>query len=108
MIRRPPRSTLFPYTTLFRSSAIAGGDYRSHHPMPARDIVGFQGSLVTFFGKDAVVSKDAIGWHCQIGMGVESGVEKSDRHSAAGESFVRVHTQRRWQNEIILLEYQRV
>src|SRR5258707_13830317 len=31
MIRRPPRSTLFPYTTLFRSiaevaTAIAGGD----------------------------------------------------------------------------------
>src|SRR2546428_3876835 len=25
MIRRPPRSTLFPYTTLFRS---AGGDHR--------------------------------------------------------------------------------
>src|SRR2546429_2272006 len=24
MIRRPPRSTLFPYTTLFRSSVLAG------------------------------------------------------------------------------------
>src|SRR5690349_23021728 len=24
MIRRPPRSTLFPYTTLFRSSELAG------------------------------------------------------------------------------------
>src|SRR2546430_14397064 len=24
MIRRPPRSTLFPYTTLFRSSSMAG------------------------------------------------------------------------------------
>src|SRR5256885_14841181 len=24
MIRRPPRSTLFPYTTLFRSSIVAG------------------------------------------------------------------------------------
>src|SRR2546426_12404196 len=24
MIRRPPRSTLFPYTTLFRSDALAG------------------------------------------------------------------------------------
>src|SRR5689334_23589869 len=24
MIRRPPRSTLFPYTTLFRSSAVTG------------------------------------------------------------------------------------
>src|SRR3712207_8297851 len=27
MIRRPPRSTLFPYTTLFRSSAAAGLAY---------------------------------------------------------------------------------
>src|SRR5258707_10123491 len=26
MIRRPPRSTLFPYTTLFRSSAVPLGD----------------------------------------------------------------------------------
>src|SRR5258708_30867524 len=25
MIRRPPRSTLFPYTTLFRSPALAAG-----------------------------------------------------------------------------------
>src|SRR5688572_32267338 len=25
MIRRPPRSTLFPYTTLFRSGALIGG-----------------------------------------------------------------------------------
>src|SRR2546425_12853890 len=26
MIRRPPRSTLFPYTTLFRSLAVAASD----------------------------------------------------------------------------------
>src|SRR3712207_9011932 len=26
MIRRPPRSTLFPYTTLFRSRAAGGGE----------------------------------------------------------------------------------
>src|ERR1035437_10435092 len=30
MIRRPPRSTLFPYTTLFRSDAIAGEDCDFH------------------------------------------------------------------------------
>src|SRR5256885_9347784 len=30
MIRRPPRSTLFPYTTLFRSLAVAG-DVLEHH-----------------------------------------------------------------------------
>src|SRR5256885_12522228 len=29
MIRRPPRSTLFPYTTLFRSTMILG--YRAEH-----------------------------------------------------------------------------
>src|SRR5436189_4870346 len=31
MIRRPPRSTLFPYTTLFRSRDANGG-YRFLHP----------------------------------------------------------------------------
>src|SRR2546429_3039726 len=29
MIRRPPRSTLFPYTTLFRSAGESDGDCRS-------------------------------------------------------------------------------
>src|SRR2546422_5852373 len=35
MIRRPPRSTLFPYTTLFRSreriSKLPEDDWRKHH-----------------------------------------------------------------------------
>src|SRR2546425_12969467 len=31
MIRRPPRSTLFPYTTLFRSLRLGGGD-TGHEP----------------------------------------------------------------------------
>src|SRR3712207_8143494 len=30
MIRRPPRSTLFPYTTLFRSEAGAQGTHKLH------------------------------------------------------------------------------
>src|SRR5689334_24690905 len=29
MIRRPPRSTLFPYTTLFRSPSYDGEDHRT-------------------------------------------------------------------------------
>src|SRR5258708_28037219 len=32
MIRRPPRSTLFPYTTLFRSLL-------AHHKIPVHDVV---------------------------------------------------------------------
>src|SRR2546426_5463967 len=39
MIRRPPRSTLFPYTTLFRSHAPAPprGHNRSHQNPPKAD-----------------------------------------------------------------------
>src|SRR5687767_15517498 len=32
MIRRPPRSTLFPYTTLFRSALPAGTQYHLNFP----------------------------------------------------------------------------
>src|SRR5256885_12295722 len=37
MIRRPPRSTLFPYTTLFRSNGIgfAGPEIRQQRGLPA-------------------------------------------------------------------------
>src|SRR3989449_3672824 len=36
MIRRPPRSTLFPYTTLFRS-ARPDREWRAPHPQPFFD-----------------------------------------------------------------------
>src|SRR5438445_3281255 len=39
MIRRPPRSTLFPYTTLFRSGIHAIGRLRDHSPRPALQLV---------------------------------------------------------------------
>src|SRR2546430_11299258 len=35
MIRRPPRSTLFPYTTLFRSAGTAGEDRHALRPAGA-------------------------------------------------------------------------
>src|SRR2546425_7227205 len=35
MIRRPPRSTLFPYTTLFRSTEFVGAD-ATHGPLARR------------------------------------------------------------------------
>src|SRR5436853_7274393 len=36
MIPRPPRSTLFPYTTLFRSASVAGAGRRTtERPMPS-------------------------------------------------------------------------
>src|SRR2546429_8230740 len=52
MIRRPPRSTLFPYTTLFRSSIRSGFD----RPNLTFDVVGLE-------GKGAVARKRAVLLH---------------------------------------------
>src|SRR2546426_3925031 len=49
MIRRPPRSTLFPYTTLFRSTAPP--NLRSIHPAPPAEIT-FRGKSITLTGLD--------------------------------------------------------
>src|SRR3712207_7405524 len=36
MIRRPPRSTLFPYTTLFRSQAPEASNFIQNWPIPGK------------------------------------------------------------------------
>src|SRR3712207_6866836 len=48
MIRRPPRSTLFPYTTLFRSPAVRG----------ASDERGRSRRAAQGFGRAAVLRRD--------------------------------------------------
>src|SRR2546427_6586805 len=45
MIRRPPRSTLFPYTTLFRSQGVCIADY---------DNDGFNDLFVTYWGQNVL------------------------------------------------------
>src|SRR2546430_17595247 len=42
MIRRPPRSTLFPYTTLFRSRAGAQAEHDVGLSQPAIHVVGHE------------------------------------------------------------------
>src|SRR5689334_24360510 len=44
MIRRPPRSTLFPYTTLFRSNRGYGG------PVPCSDVADRRSHVQPRFG----------------------------------------------------------
>src|SRR2546427_565952 len=44
MIRRPPRSTLFPYTTLFRSGLVGAGlGHRGGSALDREALVGFVG-----------------------------------------------------------------
>src|SRR3712207_7277782 len=50
MIRRPPRSTLFPYTTLFRSKP--AGEYRSHTDRIPSLAWAADGSLLASAGWD--------------------------------------------------------
>src|SRR5690349_23730893 len=63
MIRRPPRSTLFPYTTLFRSTQardgklylMCGGDEATFRK--AEPILKELGSMVRFIGKAGEAAK---------------------------------------------------
>src|SRR2546430_10486896 len=49
MIRRPPRSTLFPYTTLFRSSPGRAAALSNHAWTPPLDVWETEGDLVYAF-----------------------------------------------------------
>src|SRR3712207_9218650 len=62
MIRRPPRSTLFPYTTLFRSSAtfsIAGQVFRCFDSPPVHDFT-FTPSFSVFVDVESAEELDRL------------------------------------------------
>src|SRR5260370_11261181 len=61
MIRRPPRSTLFPYTTLFRSWLL----HRGHHPRSRCGHVRFK----------------TLGWQSSVGCGGRSEEHTSELQS---------------------------
>src|SRR3712207_7561738 len=71
MIRRPPRSTLFPYTTLFRSSADTSG---IHHVTaiggePQRNVDFYVGVLGLQLVKKTVNFDDPGTYHLYYGDG---------------------------------------
>src|SRR2546426_7154474 len=55
MIRRPPRSTLFPYTTLFRSQGVS----RFRDPGRGQGLAGIRRYLARWEGKVAIRSGTA-------------------------------------------------
>src|SRR3712207_6966427 len=86
MIRRPPRSTLFPYTTLFRSRE----GLRDH----GGDACSFEGDGCVFAARAAAevgAGNDHVAWldvGCEVGVEVFECVarERSEEHTSELQS----------------------
>src|SRR5260221_5145052 len=75
MIRRPPRSTLFPYTTLFRSPDILGPDVD----------LGLKGAAEAFFQNGQ--PQRLLDPHSRERLALHAGVEKrSEEHTSELQS----------------------
>src|SRR3712207_8442807 len=79
MIRRPPRSTLFPYTTLFRSAGVLGGIGMSRF-VEGKELNGQAistvvepGSIILAFGISAAI-------------GLFFGIYRSEEHTSELQS----------------------
>src|SRR2546422_337190 len=68
MIRRPPRSTLFPYTTLFRSSPRQYRDQRRHDRFKTRLKEGRKVSPALYDAGYGSTSRVYERTHAQLGM----------------------------------------
>src|SRR2546425_9565703 len=81
MIRRPPRSTLFPYTTLFRSEGAAA-------PEEMAWALSAQGHLEAQLGRHAAASaayREALAWAQRAPRDV--GFERSEEHTSELQSL---------------------
>src|SRR3989449_7113677 len=78
MIRRPPRSTLFPYTTLFRSVHERGDGRPGHRDLPGR------GRAAPRF-RAAMIRVLYISEHASLG----GGQQRSEEHTSELQS--RLH-----------------
>src|SRR3712207_7321754 len=81
MIRRPPRSTLFPYTTLFRSHAA----HRLVHLDPKSERVGVEAAGRLDVGYGETAERGAVGEHGRAPLvGVAPG--RSEEHTSELQS----------------------
>src|SRR3712207_8417432 len=77
MIRRPPRSTLFPYTTLFRSQ-------RDHHGR--LDVHGLEDLERRVELPEPAVDQDHVGVQLVVGAGLAVAAARSEEHTSELQS----------------------
>src|SRR3712207_9277789 len=94
MIRRPPRSTLFPYTTLFRSAKVPEVDVVSHASVErsagnGAALLEMHGIVKTFPGVRALDGVDLDvrpgEVHCLLGQN-GAGKSRSEEHTSELQS----------------------
>src|SRR2546430_17048416 len=103
MIRRPPRSTLFPYTTLFRS--VGDSVEMGRHSFSAQEIVDFSRRFDPQpFHVDAAAAETgffggliASGWHtCSVGLRLRCESYLNHSRSLGAPGLDRI----RWPNPV--------
>src|SRR3712207_8602682 len=84
MIRRPPRSTLFPYTTLFRSQSVCRYD-PSHHPStPSGVATSYQAMPSPSTGPAVTVATEPAG--SAVRTVAQSAGSRSEEHTSELQS----------------------
>src|SRR2546429_1540319 len=93
MIRRPPRSTLFPYTTLFRSSSGAGNrGYPQVDPAVYREMVRLFHQNGVPVGTHAVGDR-AMDWV----VDTYALVEQEQPHAGLRHSIIHANLQKKYE-----------
>src|SRR2546425_5457702 len=90
MIRRPPRSTLFPYTTLFRSRLGVDGQGNDEEVSEA-GVDGAPGDAAVDAHEDATARGARVkgAWHQGLdGQGIDASVRKANVGSAPASATV--------------------
>src|SRR3712207_8474291 len=91
MIRRPPRSTLFPYTTLFRSTRVQRLRSRTQQaPQRPRIADSVARAVVVEVDEhrvaEALPVADAVGPPNEVGVAVGPAIERSEEHTSELQS----------------------
>src|SRR2546430_14730799 len=76
MIRRPPRSTLFPYTTLFRSLAALRSSIGVFMPSAAQEL---DGQVIMTLGAKGVIEVELVSSGERWGRGPQRDIHSSNK-----------------------------
>src|SRR2546425_3594106 len=86
MIRRPPRSTLFPYTTLFRSKAVevayGGKEEAAQRPVLVSALEGLLAAMNA--GPVSLVNAQVLAEEKGIQLGMRTGAPEAGFETSAG------------------------